>query len=90
MEFMIFDCETTGLPKNRRAPVTQTDNWPRIVQLACNTYDSNYNLTSSNSRIVFPEGFSIPKDAVKVHGITTELAREKGHPITEVLRDFQK
>jgi len=89
MEFMIFDCETTGLPKNWRAPVTQTDNWPRIVQLAWNTYNSDYSLISSNSRIILPEGFSAPKDATKIHGITTELAREKGHLIAEVLKEFQ-
>ena len=26
--YLIFDTETTGLPKNFKAPITDTDNWP--------------------------------------------------------------
>ncbi|MHB8765993.1 MAG: hypothetical protein ACYDA8_16880 [Deferrisomatales bacterium] len=29
-----FDAETTGIPRRRRAPVTDLANWPRGVQLA--------------------------------------------------------
>ena len=32
--YLFFDTETTGLPKNWKAPVTDTENWPRIVQIA--------------------------------------------------------
>ncbi len=32
--YLIFDTETTGLPKNYNAPLTDADNWPRLVQLA--------------------------------------------------------
>ena len=31
--YLFFDTETTGLPKNYNAPITDTDNWPRLVQL---------------------------------------------------------
>ena len=31
--YLIFDTETTGLPRNFKAPITDTDNWPRVVQL---------------------------------------------------------
>jgi len=29
--FLIFDTETTGLPRNFKAPLTDFDNWPRLV-----------------------------------------------------------
>lgn len=29
-----FDTETTGIPKNWEAPVTDLSNWPRMVQIA--------------------------------------------------------
>ena len=32
--FLIFDTETTGLPLDKNAPLTNFDNWPRVVQIA--------------------------------------------------------
>ena len=29
--YLIYDTETTGLPKNFSAPVSDSDNWPRLV-----------------------------------------------------------
>ena len=37
--YLIFDTETTGLPKNWKAPITDTDNWPRCVQIAWQLHD---------------------------------------------------
>ena len=34
--FLTFDTETTGLPKIFKADVSDSDNWPRLVQLAGN------------------------------------------------------
>ena len=31
---LVFDTETTGLPKIDNAPLSDFDNWPRMVQLA--------------------------------------------------------
>ena len=53
--FLIFDTETTGLPRSYNAPLTDFDNWPRMVQLAWQLHDAFGNLISSNSVIVKPE-----------------------------------
>ena len=37
--YLIFDTETTGLPRDYSAPITQLDNWPRLVQLAWQLHD---------------------------------------------------
>ena len=37
--FLVFDTETTGLPKQYNAPLTDFDNWPRLVQLAWQLHD---------------------------------------------------
>ena len=42
--YLIFDTETTGLPKKFNAPITDLDNWPRLVQLAYLVYDFDGNL----------------------------------------------
>merc|ERR1711974_482201 len=36
-----------------------------------------------------PEGFNIPYDPEKIHGISTELAQEQGVPLNEVLEKFK-
>jgi DNA polymerase-3 subunit epsilon len=86
--YLFFDTETTGLPKNWRAPVTDFANWPRLVQLAYLLYDSNEQLIHARNYIVRPDGFQIPADASRIHGITNERAIGEGLPIDAVLKDF--
>ncbi|MDR1454272.1 MAG: 3'-5' exonuclease [Tannerella sp.] len=86
--YLFFDTETTGLPKNWKAPVTDVNNWPRLVQLAFLLYDSNGTKISSGDFIIKPDGFHIPANASKVHGITTERALSEGQDITFVLQQF--
>ena len=50
--YLFFDTETTGLPKNWKAPVTDVNNWPRMVQLAWETYDVQGNLLARNNHII--------------------------------------
>lgn len=86
--FLFFDTETTGLPKNWKAPVTDLNNWPRMVQLAFLYYDANGNLLSSKDYIIRPEEYKIPYEASRIHGITQETAINKGVSLSSVLQDF--
>jgi len=86
--YLIFDTETTGLPKRWDAPITDTDNWPRCIQIAWQLHDAMGKCIESQDFLVKPEGFNIPYDAEKVHGISTELAQEQGVPLAEVLEKF--
>ncbi len=86
--FLVFDTETTGLPKNWKAPITDTDNWPRMVQLAWQCHDIEGNFLYAKNHVITPDGYTIPEDVVAVHGITTEIAHEKGIPLKEALDDF--
>ncbi|WP_372754281.1 DNA polymerase III subunit alpha [Mariniflexile sp.] len=86
--YLIFDTETTGLPKRWDAPITDTDNWPRCIQIAWQLHDEMGNCVDHQDYLVQPDGFNIPYDAEKIHGISTELAQEQGVPLTEVLEKF--
>jgi DNA polymerase III subunit epsilon len=86
--YLFFDTETTGLPKNYKAPATDIDNWPRMVQLAWHIYNSQGELTGSMDFIVKPEGYVIPKEVSKIHGITTDRALAEGHDLQTVLEQF--
>ncbi len=86
--YLIFDTETTGLPKRWDAPLTDTDNWPRCIQIAWQLHDEMGNLVEHQDYLVQPDGFNIPYDAERIHGISTELAQQKGVPLSEVLEKF--
>jgi DNA polymerase-3 subunit alpha len=88
--FLIFDTETTGLPKNYKAPVTDSDNWPRMVQVAWQLHDNAGKLIQAKNYIVKPDGFDIPIGVSKIHGITTERAERDGHDLQFVLEELQK
>jgi DNA polymerase-3 subunit alpha len=86
--YLIFDTETTGLPRNFKAPITDTDNWPRVVQLAWQLHDESGKLIKHNAAIIKPNGFTIPFDSEKVHGISTALANYVGRELDEVIAEF--
>lgn len=88
--FLIFDTETTGLPRDYNAPVSDSDNWPRMVQLAWQLHDDTGKLLSAKNYIVKPEGFDIPIAVANVHGITTERALKDGKELRFVLEEFLK
>jgi DNA polymerase-3 subunit alpha len=86
--YLIFDTETTGLPGNYNAPITNTANWPRCIQIAWQLHDEYGRLIENQDYLVRPDGFNIPYDAERIHGISTELAEEQGVPLEEVLAKF--
>ena len=85
---LIYDTETTGLPRDWNAPISDADNWPRLVQLAWQLHDKQGRLLSRGNFIVAPEGFTIPFNSTKIHGITTDRALADGVPLEKVLADF--
>ena len=76
MNHLFFDTETTG-----KDPHTA-----RIVQLAWGLFDEGKEI-GSNVTLIKPDGFEIPEEATKIHGITTEMAME-GVPLKEALINF--
>ena len=83
--YLIFDTETTGLPHNKTAPITDLNNWPRLVQIAWQLHDAKGRLLSQHSLLVKPDGFDIPFKAEQIHGISTKRALEEGNDLSKVL-----
>ena len=88
--FLIFDTETTGLPKNWNAPITDVDNWPRCVQIAWQLHDKYGELIEQQDYLIKPEGYNIPYDAEQIHGISTQLAESKGKSLETILHLFNE
>jgi DNA polymerase-3 subunit epsilon len=87
-QYLVFDTETNGLPRDWKAPITDTDNWPRLVQLAWAIYDQHGQLLERQSHIIRPDGFLIPEDAALIHGISHARALREGVRLAEVLDAF--
>ena len=88
--YLFFDTETTGLPKSWKAPVTDLENWPHIVQIAWAVFDDAGTQLALRDHIIKPEGFVIPESATAIHGISTEKALKEGRPAAEVLKEFSE
>ncbi len=87
--YLIFDTETTGLPKRWDAPLSDSENWPRCIQIAWQIHDASGELIAHQDYLIQPTGFTIPFDSEQVHGISTALAEEQGVSLSEVLEDFE-
>ncbi len=86
MKYLFFDTETTGLPKNYKAPYTDLDNWPRVVQLSWLISEQSEILKESDN--VIKVDFPIPEQSSRVHGITNAVSEEKGRELNLVLDEF--
>lgn len=76
---LFFDTETTGLPKRFGAKPDDLDSWStaRLVQLSW-ILDQDGDEIGFGDLIIRPDGFVIPEEASKIHGISQMEAMAKG------------
>ena len=73
--YLILDTETTGTEPDARA-----------VSIAWTVLNSDFEQMDSNYFILEPDGFDVPERVVKIHGIDSEMIKEKGISRDLVLR----
>lgn len=89
MKLLIFDTETTGLPKSRQPAYLGANNWPHVVSISWIIMDTNTNqILSRDSYIVKPLAWTIPDESIAIHGITNIHAMTHGYSIVEVMGKF--
>tara|TARA_X000000950_G_scaffold42032_2_gene46390 strand:+ start:19733 stop:20419 length:687 start_codon:yes stop_codon:yes gene_type:complete len=83
---LIFDTETTSLPKTKNG----RSSYGYIVQISWMIIDlSTHKIVKIKDYIIrLPWNVKIPKDSIKIHGITNQIMRQKGVNITPVLREI--
>lgn len=86
--YIFVDTETTGLPIDYDSPVSNSHNWPRMVQICWLEFDEKGNEISSNDFIIKPNGYQIPLASTKIHSITNASAINNGYDLKEVLTNF--
>lgn len=82
-----FDTETTG-KADFNAPC-QAAHQPHIVQLAAILFEDDGKELQSINLIIRPDGWTIPDEAARIHGITTELASRVGVSLKAALNTFE-
>lgn len=77
MKNFFFETETTGLPNNYKGHYSETENWPRIVQLSWLIADAEGSVLAESDYIIKVD-FKIPRKASRIHGITNAVAEKRG------------
>ena len=87
MKYLIFDTETTGLPRYNENKVKI---YPYVVQLSWVLYNDEINdiEVEKDKIILLPEGMEVPEETVSIHGITTEKMRKEGIDVKLVIEEF--
>jgi DNA polymerase III epsilon subunit-like protein len=90
MRILVFDTETTGLPKSKIMNPDTLNLWPYTVQFSYVIYDTNLNdiVVSSDKIVKLKDGITIPEDSIKIHGITNEIAQKNGINIESIINEF--
>lgn len=85
MSILVFDTETSGLPPRGVSPKFELA-WDRcrLVQIAWELYDDAGKLQQAASYMVKPQGFTIPDEAIAIHGISNEEATASGEDINTI------
>lgn len=83
--YLVFDTETTGLPIWNEP--SDDPGQPHVVDLACSLFDGTGLELGRFDTIINP-GVEIPEEVARIHGITTEIAREQGCQPRDALDGF--
>jgi len=90
MKVLIFDTETTGLPKSKIISQDTLDKWPYIVQFSFIIFDTDTNTRTLTRDFVIKmdPNVVISNESIALHGITNEISKEKGVDIQVALHEF--
>lgn len=89
MKILFFDIESTGVPPNYKAPMSDVDNWPRIIQLAFLMADETGQTLNHFASLIQPDLWEVPSKKFWIdNGFSTEKNKLEGRPMPFVLDHF--
>lgn len=90
--YLFIDTETTGLlpTKHYEKYEEYLMDAPYLVQVALLLYDKDFNKLTERNIILAPQGYVIPDESVRIHGITNSYAIENGEDRYEVMKYLKR
>jgi len=90
MKVLVFDTETTGLPTEQNASITDSAKWPYIIQLSFIVFDTGSKeiLEYSDSIIQLDASVNISPGSIAIHQITAQRSQTEGIPIQVALANL--
>jgi DNA polymerase-3 subunit alpha len=92
MRILFFDTETNGLPKQWTASPYKIDNWPTVISLAWQRWETNDLgplFVDKGDYLIKPSDSIVwDSEAEKIHGISQKHANEHGRLPSEVFPEF--
>lgn len=93
MTYIAFDFETSGLPTGKRVyKVDQTNlnsfDSCRAVSVSAACFSSRGRIIKTFDAIIRPNGFQISEEVSKIHGISHQMALDKGRDFVSVFNEF--
>jgi DNA polymerase-3 subunit epsilon len=90
MKVIAFDTETTGLPENYNASLTDLSKWPYVIQLSFIVFDTEKKeITEYSDRVIkLASTIPIPEESIAIHQITRERSEREGVYMRYALMEF--
>ena len=87
IKVLVFDTETSGLPKDRNPSIYDTDKWPHVMQVSYVIYNTGSGALEEtyDAYIRLNSWVIVDPVAEGIHGITREVMDKKGIPIQDAL-----
>ena len=89
-----IDTETTGLYRGKSPYSSPLDTLPYIIQIGIVSYDTDTHkiLRVYNKTVRLPDQVLLAPDKIAsdIHGITADMSKSVGVPISEVIEDFMR
>lgn len=86
--FIFLDTETSGLPADWDAPVSDVKNWPFVIQMAWLVCDRDGNKLKEECHYLENPGLKIDPASYRIHHIDAEMLKQKGESKEIVLKKF--
>lgn len=86
INILFFDVETTGLPRDWKAPMADVDNWPRVIEIAWELVTEDGEVLASSDHLIEPDGWTVPEEEFWItRHMTTERCQLDGIPIRSAI-----
>lgn len=85
--FTVIDTESSSLFDFKKP--ADAEGQPRLAQLCMIDVNDQLMIEGEANYYVRPDGWSMDPQATEINGLTDEFLNEHGHPITEVLSEYQ-